>query len=142
MKEDKIFIDSNILIYANDTSSQKKFEIAKNIVDDLWQSNKGVISTQVLQEFFNVITKKITQPIPIKTAKEIIGTLLKWHVVINDGEIILSAIDLHERHQISFWDAMIVQAAINAEAHVILSEDLTHGLVIDGVKIKNPFKDR
>lgn len=93
MPEGKVFIDTNILIYAYDTSAGAKYEIAKEILVNLWNSGLGVLSTQVLQEFFVNITKKIPKPIKVDDAKDIVNDLLKWDVVINDGDCILEAIE-------------------------------------------------
>ena len=139
MKEDKTFLDTNILVYAHDVSAGKKHEIAKNIVLELWNSWNGLISTQVLQEFFVIVTKKIQIPIEINTTKEIINSLLKWDVVINDGKTILEAIEIHKKYKYSFWDSMIIQSAINGGAEILLSEDLPDGEIVEGIKIKNPF---
>ena len=139
MREDKIFLDTNILIYAYDVSAGKKHEMAKTILMDLWNSGKGVLSIQVLQEFFVNITKKVSKPLDIKTAKDIIKDLLKWDVVMIDGESLLEAVEIHIRHQYSFWDSMILKAAQKGGAVLLLSEDLMHGQTVDGVKIKNPF---
>ena len=139
MKDYKVFLDTNILIYAHDTSAGKKHTLARNIVLELWESGEGVLSTQVLQEFFVCITKKIPKPLDVKLAKEIVNNLLKWDVVINNGESILEAIEIHIQHKYSFWDSMIIEAAIRGNASLLLSEDLSDGQIINGVKIKNPF---
>jgi predicted nucleic acid-binding protein len=141
MREDKIFLDTNVLIYAYDVSAGKKHEMAKTILMDLWNSGKGVLSIQVLQEFFVNITKKVSKPLDINTAKDIIKDLLKWDVVMIDGESLLEAVEIHIRRQYSFWDSMILKAAQKGGAVLLLSEDLMHGQTIDGVKIKNPFID-
>ncbi len=139
MPDSRVFLDTNILIYAYDVSAKEKREKARDIVLALWDSGLGVLSTQVLQEFFVMATQKIPSPLDIKAAKEIVDDLLRWDIVVNDGDIILRAIDLHERHKFSFWDAMIVEAAVRGGAKVLLSEDLSHGRIVNGIKIKNPF---
>ena len=141
MPGDKIFLDTNVLIYAYDVSAGKKHEMAKTILMDLWNSGRGILSIQVLQEFFVNITKKVSKPLDIKTAKDIIKDLLKWDVVMIDGESLLEAVEIHIRHQYSFWDSMILKAAQKGGAVLLLSEDLMHGQTIDGVTIKNPFTD-
>jgi predicted nucleic acid-binding protein len=92
-----------------------------------------------LQEFFVVVTKKIQKPMKISAAREIIGDLLKWEVVVNDGESILSAIDLTLRYRYSFWDAMIIDAAVKGGSTLLYSEDLQDGRSINGLLIRNPF---
>ena len=139
MKGDKTFIDSNLIIYAYDISAGKKHDIASKIMLDLWNSELGVISTQVLQELFVNITQKIPKPLNVKSAKEIINDLLKWEVVINDGESIVKAIEIQLRYKYSFWDSLILEAAISSETTVLLSEDFSDGQIVEGVKIKNPF---
>ena len=141
MPENKIFLDTNILIYAYDVSAGNKHKTAKTIMMDLWDSGRGIMSIQVLQEFFVNITKKVSRPLEIKLAKDIIKDLLKWEVVTIDGESLLEAIELHVRHQYSLWDSMILKAAQKGGAIILLSEDLKDGQTIDGVTIKNPFME-
>ncbi len=139
MPDSRIFLDTNILIYAYDVSAKDKHGKARDILLGLWDSGLGVLSTQVLQEFFVMSTQKIPSPLDIKAAKEIVNDLLLWNIVVNHGDIIIKAIDLHERHKLAFWDAMIVEAATRGGAKTLLSEDLSHGRIINGIKIINPF---
>ena len=139
MPEGKMFIDTNILIYAFDVSAGKKHQVSSNILSDLWNSGLGVLSTQVLQEFYVNVVQKIQKPIDQKMAQEIIRDLLKWHVVVNNGDSILDAIDISEKYGYSFWDSLIIEAALTGGVSVLLSEDLQHGQVISGVTISNPF---
>jgi predicted nucleic acid-binding protein len=139
MTEGKMFIDTNILIYAFDVSAGKKHQVASHILNDLWNSGLGVLSTQVLQEFYINVVQKIQKPIDQKMAQEIIRDLLKWHVVVNNGDSILDAIDISEKYGYSFWDSLIIEAALTGGVSVLLSEDLQHGQVISGVTISNPF---
>jgi len=134
-----MFIDTNILIYAFDVSAGKKHQVASHILNDLWNSGLGVLSTQVLQEFYINVVQKIQKPIDQKMAQEIIRDLLKWHVVVNNGDSILDAIDISEKYGYSFWDSLIIEAALTGGVSVLLSEDLQHGQVISGVTISNPF---
>lgn len=140
MTGDKVFLDTNIIVYAYDVSAAEKHEIAKKIVLDLWNSGLGVISTQVLQEFFVAIIHKIPKPVDKRMAKDIMSDLLKWDVVVNDGESILEAAEILFQYGYSFWDSLIVSAAMRSGAEVLLSEDLVHGQMIHGVRIKNPFQ--
>ena len=139
MPEDKAFIDTNIIIYAYDVTAGKKHETARTIITDLWDSGLGVISTQVLQEFFVNVVQKIPKPVDKQQAKEIVRDFLKWNVVVNTGDSIVDAIDICLRFEYSFWDSMIIEAAIKGGAAVLISEDLQDGQVISGVTIKNPF---
>jgi len=137
--KDKVFLDTNIIVYAHDHSSRDKHAVAREIMDYLWESRKGVISVQVLQEFFVCVTKKIVKPLLIKNARMIIEYLFNWDVVVNDKYITLKAIDLHEKYRFSFWDSLVIQAAIQGQAHILLSEDLPDGQVVKDLKILNPF---
>lgn len=139
MGEDKIFVDTNMLVYAHDLSAGRKHETAQKIVLDLWRSRKGVVSTQVLQEFFVTVTGKIPRPLECKVAKEIVSNLLHWEVILNDGTDILKAIEIHSRHHLSFWDSLIIQSAVKGGVSVLLSEDFSDGYTIEGIRIENPF---
>jgi predicted nucleic acid-binding protein len=139
MPGEKVFLDTNILVYAYDASAGEKHELAKEIVSKLWTTATGVISTQVLQEFFVSVTKKVPKPLEVTLAKKIVRDFLKWEVVINDGESFLDAIDIHKKYHYSFWDSMIIEAALKGRCDVLYSEDLSPGQVVEGIMIKNPF---
>jgi predicted nucleic acid-binding protein len=140
MSGNKIFLDTNIIVYAYDSSANKKHRIAKHILIDLWDSGRGLVSTQVLQEFYVTVTQKIPESLDKKLATQIIKDLLHWDVLIDDGDAIIEAIDIQTKHKFSFWDAMIIQAAINGGAEMILSENLGNDRKIKGMIIKNPFE--
>ncbi len=137
--KDKVFLDTNIIVYAHDRSSREKHAVARDIMDYLWESRKGVISIQVLQEFFVCVTRKIVKPLLIKNARTILEYLLNWDVVVNDKYITLKAIDLQEKYRLSYWDSLVIQAAIQGQARLLISEDLPDGQVVEGLKILNPF---
>ena len=138
----KTFLDTNIVIYAYDASAGLKHEIARQIMTDLWTSGNGILSTQVLQEFYVNVTRKIPKPLDLDLAGQIVADLLKWDVVVNGGDSILDAIDNQKRHNFSFWDAMIISSAVTGGAGTLLSEDLTDGQIIGGVTITNPFMEK
>ena len=139
MKGDKVFLDANVIIYAYDTTAARKHEVAGEIMMDLWETGLGVLSTQVIQEFFVNVTRKIPKPMDKELARDIVPDFLKWDVVVNDGESILGAIDILLKYGYSFWDSLIIEAAIKGGSHTLLSEDFFHGQTISGVTIKNPF---
>ncbi len=139
MKDGKVFIDTNILVYAYDISAGEKHSKATEVMKDIWSKGHGVISTQVLQEFFVCVTGKIARPLDAETAKAIIRDLLKWKTVNVDGELILEAVDIHSRYKYSFWDSMIIAAAAEGGAAELLSEDLADKQKIKGIAIINPF---
>jgi predicted nucleic acid-binding protein len=140
MKEGRFFVDTNIFVYAYDISAGEKHNKAKEILKDLWSRGHGITSTQVLQELFVTLTRKIAKPIDVITAREIVKDFLKWKIVIVDGDIILEAIDIHREHRYSFWDSVIVAAAVQGGAGTVLSEDLSDKHKIKGTVIRDPFK--
>lgn len=139
MTEGKTFLDTNVILYAFDTDSPLKHAMARGIVEELWKNGNGVVSTQVMQEFLVNVTGKISRPLHRDVAKDIVADFLKWKVVVNDGRSILSAIDIQGKCGYSFWDALIIQSALEAGAKWLLSEDLKDGQRIGDVTIRNPF---
>jgi predicted nucleic acid-binding protein len=137
----KHFVDTNILIYAHDTAAGDKHHRAKALVEELWRAGTGVVSTQVLQELCVNLRRKAKRPLDIKALRELVSDYLAWQVVVNGEDSILAALDLEERHQISFWDALVVQAAQLAGADVLYSEDLSDGQVYGSVRVVNPLLD-
>ncbi|RPH54906.1 MAG: PIN domain-containing protein [Acidobacteria bacterium] len=137
---DKFFVDTNILMYAHDTSAGAKHERAKAILEELWRDRTGVVSTQVLQELAVNLRRKASRPLDAKATREIIVDYLTWQVVINGGESILEALDLEARYQVSFWDALVLHAAQTSGAEVLYSEDLSDGQTYGSVRVTNPFK--
>ena len=140
MSGDKVFVDTNIIVYSYDRDAGKKYQIASKLVKDLWHSGLGVLSTQVLQEFFVTVTNKISPPLDIAKVRGIVKNLSKWNIVINDVNTILTAIEIHDEHKFSFWDSMIIASAVNGGATTLLSEDLSDNQAIEGLTISNPFK--
>jgi len=135
----KVFVDTNVLVYAYEASAGSKHDVAKNLMIELWNKGGALLSIQVLQEFYVSVTRKISHPISPASAKEIVKDLLTWDVVVMDGPSVLKATELEQDDHISFWDALIVAAAQKAGATEILSEDFTHGRDFAGVTIRDPF---
>jgi predicted nucleic acid-binding protein len=138
---DKYFVDTNILMYAHQMSAGAKHERAKALIEEIWRDRTGVVSTQVLQELAVNLRRKAGRPLDGKATREIVSDYLTWQVVVNGGESILEAIDLEVRYQISFWDALVVQAAQASGAEVLYSEDLSDGQRYGSVRVINPFLD-
>jgi predicted nucleic acid-binding protein len=136
----KTFVDTNILIYAHDTDAGDKHSKARDLIRSLWDDGSGTLSTQVLQEFYVTVRRKIPRPLLPAQARGIIESYLVWEVVQNAPASILRASELEERYQLSFWDALIIGAAMEANAERILTEDLNHGQMVEGVLIVNPFR--
>lgn len=135
----KVFVDTNVLIYSYDLDAGAKHKAAATLIRDIWERRCGVVSTQVLQEFYLNVTRKIPLPLSHARARGVLQSYFSWQVELNGPETILFASEIEERHRLSFWDAMIVASAVRAGADRILTEDLNHGQVIEGVQIQNPF---
>jgi predicted nucleic acid-binding protein len=136
----KIFLDTNILVYAHDLDAGEKYYRAREVVTGLWESGEGVLSVQVLEEFYVNVTKKIPNPLGKSEARDIIRQYMAWEPVAIEGDLILDASDIEERYKLSFWDALIIAAAKAGGASVILTEDITHDQVIEGIRIQNPLR--
>jgi predicted nucleic acid-binding protein len=137
----KVFVDTNILVYAHDIKAGEKHETAKRIVFELRQTRLGVVSMQVLQEFYSTVTRKLPKPLPKADARAIVEDFALWCIPTTPEEI-KQAFRIEDEAKIGFWDALIIAAAIKSGAKRILSEDLNHGQMIAGIQIENPFAIR
>jgi predicted nucleic acid-binding protein len=137
--KDKVFLDTNILIYAHDIDADIKHDVALSILKTIWEEETGIISTQVIQEFYVNVTRKIPNPIAPVQARGIILNYFSWQVEAVEPHTILSASEIEEKYILSFWDSLIIATASQSEAVKILTEDLNHGQIIEGVLIENPF---
>jgi predicted nucleic acid-binding protein len=131
------FFDTNILIYADDTSSPRKQARAVELIADHQRRGMMVVSLQVLQEYFAAATRKLS--VDAELAQRKVQLLARGRVARIDADDVVAAIELHRLTRISFWDALIVHAARIAGAAVLYSEDLQDGAVLGGVKVVNPF---
>jgi len=134
----RTFIDTNVLIYAHDTDSGAKHEIAKTLLRDLWSERTGLLSVQVLQEFYVNVTRKISSPLSKDLARLVVSSYAIWCAETCPAEIAL-AFRIEDESRIGFWDALIVSSASKNGATRILSEDLNAGQRIAGILIENPF---
>ena len=139
MSAPKVFVDTNVLVYAHDATAGHKQERAREAIMELWNTQAGVLSTQVLQELFVSLTKKIPHPLENRKARRILEDLCAWEVVVNDEQAIFAAIDIQPKFRLSFWDSLILEAAHRSGATTLLSEDLSQGQRIRGLTIVNPF---
>lgn len=135
----KYFVDTNILIYAHDRSADPKHDRARQLLEQLWQSGQGVLSTQVLQELCLNLRRKVSPPLSAAEVHNLLEDYLAWEIVINSPESVLRALELETRYQTSFWDALILHAAETAGAEVLYSEDLAPGQSYGSVKVVNPL---
>jgi predicted nucleic acid-binding protein len=135
----KVFVDTNVLVYAHDISSGEKHRIAKELVRDLWDQGDGVLSTQVLQELCINVRRRAARPRTVEEMRRLVQDYLDWEIVTNDADSVLRALAFEERYRVSFWDALILQAADSAGVETLLSEDLAAGQKYGTFRVKNPF---
>ena len=137
-----VFVDTNVLVYFRDSSDTHKNAIATKWLRHLAQTRRGRLSTQVLVELYAVATHTGKLGLPADAARADVESFAAWHPVQPDIELFRRAWNLADRYSLSWWDAMIVAAALVAGCTTLLSEDLQHGLVIDQtLTITNPFAD-
>jgi len=135
---DKTFIDTNVLIYAHDIDAGAKHQVAKAVLQKLWNEKTGLLSAQVLQEFYVNVTRKILTPLSKDLARRVVSSYSIWCMETTPTEI-LSAFRIEDESGIGFWDALIVSAASKSDARRILSEELNAGQRVAGILIENPF---
>ena len=139
--EGKVFFDTNILIYFVDERYPKKQVIAKKLLERAVQDQNGIISTQSLQEFYNVVTTKLK--CPKDKAKELVEMFSEiFQVKEISIPLILSAVDISIKTGFSFWDSLILSAANDTGCIIVYSEDMNDGQIVEGTKILNPFDER
>jgi predicted nucleic acid-binding protein len=134
-----VFVDTNILIYAHDADAGFKRDRAAQILLQLWETGVGRLSVQVLQEFYVNATRKLATPVAQSCAREVVSSYGVWIHEPTTADTVTRAIDIAAMAQLSFWDALIVASAEQAEAAQIYSEDLNTVQAIAGIKIVNPL---
>jgi len=139
MSADRQFVDTNVLVYAHDVTAGVKHQMARALVEELWQSRQGCLSIQVLQEFFVISTRKIPQPLEVSVAAQVVHDLAHWHVHAPVASDVRAAIDIHALAGVSFWDSMILRSAKELGCQIVHSEDLNPGQDYNGVQVRNPF---
>ena len=135
-----IFVDTNVLVYEFDADAGLKFERAQSILKD-WRNNQsGLLSTQVLQEFYVTVTKKLTKKVNKQAARNIVQVYKAWSVRSITAEDIIDASEFEEQNQTSFWDSLIITIAQKTGAETLYSEDMQGGKKFGSLTIVNPFK--
>ena len=134
-----VFVDSNILIYSQDADAGDKRERAIESLKPLWTAGTGRVSVQVLQEFYVNATRKLTNPVSLATAREVIHVYGEWVKAQTSVATVMRASELAELAQLSFWDGLIIASAEQAGATCLYSEDLNPGQTIAGIKIIDPL---
>ena len=135
----KIFVDTNVLVYAFDSSENEKQNIAQALLSKDGVKGELALSTQVLQEFFVTVTRKLKEPLSIDNASNAVRLFSVYPLIQLNSELILKAISRHRDESFSFWDALIVEAALQANCQLLLSEDMQDGRKIGKLRIHNPF---
>src|SRR5581483_1250965 len=135
---EKVFVDSNVLIYAHDVDAGTKYRVANSLLRQLWENRTGVLSVQVLQEFYANITHKVAKPLPLTEARMVVDEYSRWCIETTPNDL-ATAFRIEDEARISFWDALIVASALKRGATRILSEDFSSGQRIAGIVIENPF---
>ncbi|MCF6262878.1 MAG: PIN domain-containing protein [Xanthomonadales bacterium] len=136
---DKVFFDTNILVYAYDKNEPEKGAVAKQVIREHGADGSLVLSTQVMQEFYVTVTKIGKHMLSKEEAADIVNVFAEFPLVQINQAIITRAMKRHQTKVFSFWDSLIVEAALQAGCSTLLSEDLQDGLVIDAMGIRNPF---
>jgi len=134
-----VFLDTNVLVYMFDADASEKQARAQRLFEQLAHECRILISTQVLQEFYVITTRKLAVPLTSLEAERAVRDLAALTLIPIDTQIILAAIKTSNRYHFSFWDGLIVQAARVGGARILYSEDLQDGQVIDSLRIQNPF---
>ena len=134
----KTFVDTNVLIYAHDVDAREKHETAKSLLRELWSERSGLLSMQVLQEFYVNVTRKNPRPLSKQSARLVVNSYAIWCVEAAPADI-SPAFQIEDESRIGFWDALIVASALKSGANRILSEDLNARQTIAGMRIENPF---
>ena len=134
------FVDTNILVYAHDTTAGSKRDRAVTLLEGLASDRRISLSVQVLQEFFVTVTRKLPNPLTVAEAAAIVADLSTAPTHAPGGVDVLAAISLHRALDVSFWDAMVIRSASEMHCSILWSEDLSHGRNYDGVEIRNPFE--
>ena len=136
---EKVFVDTSVLVYAHDLDAEVKRAIAEHVVRQLWVDRSGVLSTHVLYEMYLKITTAIAAPVSLHDARDLVNAYRVWPVVAIELPDILAASSVSERYRLSFRDGMVVTAALKARADIVLSEALPAGDGINGIEVRNPF---
>lgn len=136
---DRTFVDTNVLIYAHDIDAGRKHDVAKAVLRDLWAERAGVLSTQVLQEFYVNATRRLKKPLARQAARSVVETYAAWCVDGITPADVSAAFQMEDRARVGFRDALILAVAVRSGARRVLSEDLNDGQTIDGLTIHNPF---
>lgn len=137
---DRFFLDTNIFVYSFDQSAPQKARKAAQLIRDALTSQKGIVSFQVVQEFFNVALRRFSQPMQAADAALYLNTVFRPLLAVHSSQALYAeALFFHAQSGVSWFDSLIVSAAIQARCEVLFSEDLQHGQRFGGLQVRNPF---
>ena len=136
---DANWLARRVLIYAHDRSTAAKHDRARLLVERLWTSGEGVLSTQVLQELCFNLRRKVARPLPVEEVRRLIQDYLSWEIVVNTPESVIQALEIEVRYKVSFWDALVLHAAESSGAAILYSEDLSAGQRYGAIQVVNPL---
>jgi predicted nucleic acid-binding protein len=138
---DRYFLDTNIFVYSHDERYPEKAKTATELIRDASLHRAGVVSYQVVQEFFNVVLRKASPPMRHDDAQQYLATVFRPLLAVHSSAALISeAIQLQGKHRLSWYDSLIVAAAMEAKCKVLYSEDLQHGQRFGELTVKNPFR--
>jgi len=136
----EVFVDTNVLVYSQDVSEPDKHRQARAWMTHLWETRRGRLSFQVLQEFYVTVTEKLDPGLDRERARREVRTFLPWRPLAIDARVVEGAWLIQDRHRLSWWDSLIAAAAEVAGCGYLLTEDLQHDQVLGPVRVVNPFR--
>jgi predicted nucleic acid-binding protein len=137
---DRFFLDTNIFVYTFDLREEKKSKIAEDLIDKALSTGKGVVSFQVIQEFFNVAFRRFAKPLSTADAAQYLVSVFSPLLSVHSSAALYSeALRLHDRYRLSWYDSLIVAAAVQAQCDFVMTEDLQHGQRFGNLQVVNPF---
>ena len=137
-----VFVDTNVLVYARDAGEPEKQPRAEEWMRHLWDSGRGRLSIQVLQEYYATVTRKLKPGLKAPAARRDVRSLRAWRPIPMEGPLLESAWGIEDRYRVAWWDALIVAAALAAGSGFLLSEDFRDGQNLADVEVVNPFLRR
>ncbi len=137
---DRCFVDTNVLVYLFDCDEPEKQSIAQHLLERVTTDTDLVVSTQVLQEFYVTVTRKLRTPLTPREAYEATARFSSLSTVQIDPTLVLDAIRMSRQHQVSLWDALVIESALTAGCNRLMTEDLHHGWEIRSLRVENPFR--
>ena len=139
-RRDRVFVDTNVLVYGQDASQPEKRELARSWLLYLWRERTGRLSIQVLHEYYVTVTRKLKPGMRPARARADIRDLTLWHPVSLDDKSLEAGWAIEDQYALSLWDALIVAAAQVSGCRYLLTEDLQAGQVLGGIEVIDPFR--